>query len=180
MNFLYIQIGGTVMLKENKIILPSILRGRSIRTNVIPTVCNLKNMLEKFFLVNGDITQFKQWEKRSYKAYRLEEIKSELLETSSDQERIDLIRSHILNGDPNGFGASCIDIYLVAYVTEMIGPGKQTFFQYIKEQGISEKDNSANAIWQVGKGDGVYLQILAEDGTILDWNFIAAWIKGKG
>lgn len=164
---------------EDRIILPSKLRGRSIKTKIIPTVCNLKNMLEKLFLVNGDITQLKQWEKRSYKAYRLEDIKTELFQTSSNQERITLIRNHILNGEPTELGASCIDIYLVAYVAEMIGPGRQIFFQYIKEQGISEKDNSANAIWQVGRGDGVYLQILNDDGTVLDWNFITNWIKGN-
>ena len=39
------------------------------------------------------------------------------------------------------------------------------------------KKNSAQAIWQVGKGDGVYLGILNLDGTVKDWNFINKWIK---
>ncbi|MCQ6282229.1 hypothetical protein [Bacillus sp. EB600] len=38
---------------------------------------------------------------------------------------------------------------------------------------------TAQAIWQVGKGDGVYLGILTEDGSIKDWNFFAQWIKGN-
>jgi hypothetical protein len=165
------------MAIEDRIILPSMLQGRSIHTNVIPTMCNLRNMLDKLFLVNGDVSQLEQWEQQSYKAYNLEEIQIELLQTSNDQERIDLIRNHILNGEPVDFGANCIDIYLVAYVAEMFGPGRQTFFQYIKEQGISEEENSTNAIWQVGRGDGEYLQILSGDGSVLDWNFIALWIK---
>ena len=42
------------------------------------------------------------------------------------------------------------------------------FRNYILNKGISEKERSALAIWQVGKGDGVYLGILNEDGSIKD------------
>jgi len=59
----------------DSISLPSSLRGRSIHENVIPTVCNLKNMLNKLILVNGDYSQLKQWEKRAYKAYQIDKIK---------------------------------------------------------------------------------------------------------
>ena len=41
---------------------------------------------------------------------------------------------------------------------------------------ISDKPGSAQAIWQVGKGDGVYLGILNEDGMVKDWDFIKLWI----
>ena len=59
--------------------LPNHLKGRSIHSKVIPTVCNLKNMLNKLVKVNGDFSQLKQWEKRSYKAYNIDEIKNEIL-----------------------------------------------------------------------------------------------------
>jgi hypothetical protein len=163
--------------KPNSIILPDNIRGRSILENVIPTVCNLKNMLTKLKENKGDYTKLKQWEKRSYKAYLIAEIKEKLL-NSSVKEQKDIIRKHILNADPKNLGASCIDIYLVAHVMENYGGGKSRFFQYIKESGISEKENSAQAIWQVGKGDGEYLEILFNDGTVRDWNFIAKWVKG--
>ncbi|MEH7388639.1 hypothetical protein V7147_25070 [Bacillus sp. JJ1521] len=156
--------------------LPNNLRGRSIHLNVIPTVCNLKNMLEKLELVNGDFNQLKQWEKRSYKAYQIDRIKHQVL-AASPTERIELLRNHILLGNPFEFGASCIDIYLVAFVAETIGPGKQTFIEYIRKSGISEKENSAQAIWQVGKGDGVYLGLLSKDGSVKDWDFFAMWTK---
>ena len=87
------------------------------------------------------------------------------------------IRKHILDGEPSEFGASCIDIYLVGYVSENYGKGKQSFFEYVKKNNISDKDNSAQAIWQVGKGDGVYLGILNDDGTIKDWDFIKEWLR---
>jgi hypothetical protein len=60
----------------------------------------------------------------------------------------------------------------------MYGKGKDNFFKFVFENKISEKENTAQAIWQVGKGDGEYLGILNSDGTIKDWNFIIKWIKG--
>jgi hypothetical protein len=158
-------------------VLPDNLRGRSISTNIIPTVCNLKNMLEKVISVDGDYSKLKQWEKRSYQAYHIDKIQSELL-TASPENRRKIILSHILNIHPKELGASCIDIYLVAFVAENYGPGKKIFFDYIKSSGISDKDNTAQAIWQVGKGDGIYLGLLNKDGTVLDWNFFTSWIDG--
>ena len=156
--------------------LPDNLRGRDIHNRVIPTVCNLKNMLDKLVEVQGDFSQLKQWEKRSYISYRIEHVKSEILHSSESEWR-HIIRRHILNGNPLDFGASCIDIYLVGYVAETYGKGKNFFFEYIKKNNISNKDNSAQAIWQVGKGDGIYLDILNNDGMIKDWIFIKEWLQ---
>lgn len=124
-------------------------------------------------------SQDKQWEKRSYKAYRIEEIKNEIL-NSPEAGRKEIIRKHILAGKPSEFGASCIDIYLVAFVAETYGKGKEIFFKYVKENGITDKDNSAHAIWQVGKGDGVYLEVLHNDGGVKDWKFLKSWVEGRG
>jgi len=71
-------------------------------------------------------------------------------------------------------------IYLVAYVAETFGAGKKKFFQYVKENGISQRDNTAQAIWQVGKGDGIFLDILNDDGTIKDEAFMEKWIDWGG
>ncbi len=157
-------------------ILPNKLGARSLHIKVIPTVCNLKNMLIKLIQVNGDYSQLKAWEKRSYKAYRIEEIKNEILNLPEGNWK-EIIRKHILNGNPSEFGASCIDIYLVAYVAETYGKGKDIFYNYVKGNGITEKDNSVFAIWQVGKGDGVYLGILHNNGAVKDWNFLKSWVE---
>lgn len=167
-----------IMDKPNGFQLPDNLRGRSIDVKVIPTVCNLENMLKKLIEVNGDFSQLKQWEKRSYKAYLIEEIKSRILSAPSYAWK-DIVREHILSKRPSDFGASVIDIYLVAYVTETFGTGKDRFFEHIKNKGISDNGNSAQAIWQVGKGDGVYLEILHENGKVRDWNFIEKWVEGQ-
>lgn len=163
---------------EGSILLPRNLRGRSIHFKVIPTVCNLKNLINKLKLTNGDIKNLKQWEKRSYQAYLIENIKHEVL-YSSQEEAIEIIKRNILDNHPNELGASCIDIYLVAFVAQTYGTGKKKFFDYIIKNGITEKVNSAQAIWQVGKGDGVFLGILNRDGSIKDWEFFEKWVKGE-
>ncbi|MEA4807401.1 hypothetical protein [Acetobacterium wieringae] len=86
------------------------------------------------------------------------------------------IRTHILTGDRSLFGASCVDVYLVAYVANTYGSGKDVFEKYIFDKQITERMNSVNAIWQVGKGDGVYLDVLNQDGSIKDIEFFEKWI----
>jgi len=164
---------------HERIVLPNNLRGRNIFDKVIPTVCNLKNMLEKLCEVDGDIFLLKPWEKRSYEAYHIDEIKSRIL-TSKKENWKEIIKDHILRMNPLRLGASCIDIFLVAYVGETYGYGKSRFQQFINEEGISKAKNTAQAIWQVGKGDGVYLDLLDIDGKIKDFKFFETWVKGLG
>jgi predicted house-cleaning noncanonical NTP pyrophosphatase (MazG superfamily) len=163
---------------QEKFELPRNLRGRSIHLNVIPTVSNLKNVFDKLILVDGDVSQLKQWEKRSFAAYQINKIKREVMNAPTKDSRTNLVKQHILNQDPNDLGASCIDIYLVAYVAENVKPGKQAFNEYVMNQGITDKPNSAQAIWQVGKGDGTYLGVLQEDGSVRDWDFFRKWVNG--
>lgn len=134
-------------------------------------------MLNKLVLLKDDYSQLKQWEKRSYQVYRIDKIQNEILSSSPEKWK-NIIKQHILNGDPKDFGASCIDIYLVAFVAENYSPGKDSFFDYIKDSGISDKENTAQAIWQVGKGDGVFLGLLNNDGKVRDWDFFTSWITG--
>jgi len=65
-----------------RFILPNNLNGRSLKSKVIPTVCNLKNMLNKLKSVKGDYSQLKHWEKRSYNAYLIDEIKDRIFSSS--------------------------------------------------------------------------------------------------
>jgi len=155
--------------------IPDKIMGKSLNVKVIPTVCNLKNMLIKLRKVNGNFDQLKQWEKRSFKAYNIEAIKLDIL-NADNKDWSALIRNHLLTGDKSMFGASCVDIYLVAYVAHKYGVGKDIFTKYILDNEITTKINSVNAIWTVGKGDGVYLGILNEDGAIKDHDFIQKWI----
>ena len=171
------KLNDDLLLGGNDMELVDNIRGRSIYTKVIPTVCNLKNMLEKCETIDWNFYELKPWEKRSYKAYRIDEIESKL-RVSTVNEKIEVIRNHILSNAPFDMGASVIDIYLVAYVAETFTPGKDTFFKFIYDNKISDKPNSAQAIWQVGNGDGVFLKVLNIDGTVKDSEFMRLWIQG--
>lgn len=155
--------------------MPDRIMGRSLDYKVIPTVCNLKNMLNKLQLVKGDFNQLEQWEKRSYKAFNIEDIKREIL-NANQNEWPKIIKNHVLTGDMTLFGANCIDVYLVAYVADTFGVGKGIFEKYVFKNEITEKINSVNAIWSVGKGDGIYLDVLNPDGSIKDIEFFEEWI----
>jgi len=163
--------------ESNKIIdLPYELRGKSINSEkIIPTVYNLKNMLVKIIEANGDYNKLKQWEKRSYKHYCIDEIYNNIVSVS-EKEKIRIIRNHILKNDFTKLGASVFDIYIVAYVSQKIGIGRGVFENYCLKNGLAGTPNSAMAIYNVGKGDGIYLNILNEDGTVRDWEFMKQWI----
>ena len=157
-------------------LLPYELRGKRINSEkIIPTVCNIKNMLDKLRDKAGEFSNLEQWEKRCYKHYNIEAIQTELL-AANDEERIKILRTNLLNNDFNTLGASPFDIYIVAYAAENIGPGRDIFIEYCLNNGMAGKEGSANAIYQVGKGDGVYLNILNSDGTVKDWEFMHKWV----
>lgn len=157
--------------------MPDILNGRSLYAKVIPTVCNLKNMLCSLKKLSGNIEELKSWEKCCYRAYCMDGIKKSILE-EDEVDWCQTMRNYIHTKHIMELGANVVDIYLVAFVAENYGVGKERFFQFVLEKGISKKVNSAQAIWQVGKGDGVYLGILNEDGSVKNWGFINKWLQG--
>lgn len=155
--------------------LPNNLKGKNIHTDVVPSVCNLKNMLCKLMSVGGDVCLLTSWEKKCYDSYKIDDIKYDLMITNESNWK-DIIKTHILNNHPDYFGASCIDIYLVAYIAESYGSSKEIFFKYISSN-ITRENSLVEAIWMVGKGDGEFLDILNSDGSVKDWNFINKWIS---
>lgn len=166
-------------IDNRPIVLPPVLRGKHINSErIIPTVCNVKNMIDKLYDMNGEYSNLEQWEKRSYSNYCIEAVKTELLEADKG-ERINILRRHILKSDFNTLGASPFDIYIVAYVAENVGKGREVFIDFCMKNGMTGTENSANAIYQVGKGDGVYLNILNKDGTVRDWEFMRKWVGEK-
>ena len=82
--------------KELSIILPNYLRGRSLTEKVIPTVSNLRNMLENLEKEGWDYSKLTNWDKRSYRAYKIEDIE-EMIKNKDESQKKSLIREHILN-----------------------------------------------------------------------------------
>jgi hypothetical protein len=55
--------------------LPYELRGKKMKSEkIIPTVCNLKNVLSKLAENGGEFGLLKPWEQRSYIHYNFEKI----------------------------------------------------------------------------------------------------------
>jgi hypothetical protein len=158
----------------NEKILPDNIKGRSLYKLIIPTVCNLRNMLNKLEEIDGDFNQLKSWEKRSYKSYNIKQIQNSILHQSEVTKKRK-IKKHILSLHPDNIGSSCADIYLIAYIAHNYDKGRARAFEWIFENGITGMLNSAQAIWQVGKGDGLYLGVLNEDGSIKDYDFFKKW-----
>lgn len=70
-----------------------------------------------------------------------------------------------------------MDIYFVAYVAHNYGIGKKVMEEYCRKVKITEKLNSVNAIYSIGKGNGIYLGLLNNDGTIRNKEFLREWIS---
>ena len=156
--------------------LPNILRGRNIFSKVIPTVCNLKLMLKHLEECQWKYENLPKWAMPSFRAYKIDRIITKLI-TSSKEQWKDIIRNHILSLYADDIGASLVDIYFVAYCAEHYGVGLKNILKLAMEKHISENENSANAIYAVGKGDGIYLNILNDDGTIKDYEFFRKWLE---
>ncbi len=152
------------------------LYGHSIFEKVIPTVCSLKSMLHHLIELGGDYSSLKSWEKSCYNSYLLGEIKIELMNSDEENRKL-LIRKHLLESSDKGFRANVKCIYVVGYVAKLYGPGKGNLRKFVFENGISDRENSVNAIWSVGKGDGEYLGILDNNGRFYDMDFLRKWIS---
>lgn len=155
--------------------LPDNIRGRNLFEDVIPTVGKLEDTLISLKESEGNFTYLELAEKRSYAAYCIENIEKKLMRAKEDKW-IDLLREHILKTDPFDLGANVLAVYLVAYISENYGQGQERFNEYIIEHKISNNIEDSLAIWEVGTSDGLYLELLDEDGAVVDWDFFKKWV----
>ena len=86
--------------KELSIILPNHLRGRSLTEKVIPTVSNLRNTLKNLEKEGWNNSRLTNWDKRSYKAYKIEGIE-EMIKNKDESEKKSIIREQ--NTHPRPF-----------------------------------------------------------------------------
>lgn len=155
--------------------LPDNIKGRNLFEDVIPSIGSLEKTLIDLKEAEGNFTYLELGEKRSYGAYCIENVEKKLLRSKEDKW-IELLQDHILKTDPFDLGPNALALYLVAYVSETYGQGQERFNEYIIERKISSHIEDALAIWEVGILDGLYLELLNEDGTVADWNFFKKWV----
>lgn len=157
--------------------LKDILRGRSLNSKVIPSACNIKNVLIHLKDRNWNVYKLKKYERSCYEAYKLDKVIG-LLKDYEEKYWPEILRLNILSIYGEEIGANCVAMYLVGYVAENIGCGEAMMREYCKLVGITERDICAKAIYNTGKSDGEYLGVLKEDGKIADWDFFEKWVMG--
>ncbi|MCL1948693.1 MAG: hypothetical protein FWF59_03070 [Turicibacter sp.] len=159
-----------------KIIFPDHLKKCSITENAGLKTHNLKTVLNQILEDSELENQLKSKGKSCYRAYGLGEIEDILLE-SYKEEWPCIVKTHLLSKSPQELGSNAAAIYLIAYITQHYGTGKETFFRMMKELGIASKDSVIGAIWSTGQSDGQYLGVFNSDGTIRDKHFFQQWFR---
>lgn len=157
--------------------LKDVLRERSVNSKIIPNPCNLRMMLLHLRDNNWNISKLKKYEKGCYNSYKLGEVVS-MLKNYEEKYWPEIIRLNILSIYGSDIGTNCASMYLVGYVAENMGPGEHMMEEYCKLAGITEKELCVKAIYNTGKGDGEYLEVLNADGTVADWDFFEKWVMG--
>jgi hypothetical protein len=156
--------------------LPNQLKKRSMTERVIPKGYSLKKMLNQLVESQGEFSALMPWEKSCYRDYELGEIQDIILE-SYKEEWPCIIRTHLLSKEPKELGGNAAAIFLIAYVAETHGTGRNVFSKVIKEMGITSKEKTVRSLWRIGKSDGQYLGVINADGSVRDGNFLKQWTK---
>lgn len=172
-----LDISEDIKNKKLDVELKEILRERSINSKIIPSPCNLRMMLLHLRDNSWNVSKLKKYEKSCYQAYKLDEV-IKLLKNYEENYWPEILRLNLLSIYGNDIGANCASIYLVGYVAEEMGPGEEMVQEYCKLARITDKELSMKAIYNTGKGDGEYLGILNENGSIADWDFFEKWVMG--
>lgn len=170
-------IVGDILYIKPDIELKDILRERDINSKVIPSACNLKDVLGHLKEKNWCISKLKKYEKSCCDAYRVNEVLP-MLKDFEEKYWPEIMKINVLSTYGEDIGANCTSMYLVGYVSENMGPGEHMMQEYCKISGITEKELCVKAIYNTGKNDGEYLGVLNNDGTVADWDFFEKWIMG--
>lgn len=157
--------------------LKDVIRERSINSKVIPSACNLKDVLNHLKEKNWNISRLKKYEKNCYDAYKINEVLY-MLKEFEEKYWPEIMKINVLSTYGEDIGANCASMYLVGYVAENMGSGENMMQEYCKLAGITEKDICVKAIYNTGKNDGEYLGVLNKDGTVADWDFFEKWVMG--
>lgn len=162
---------------EHEIELKDVLRERNINRKIIPSACNLKDVLTHLKERNWNISRLKRYEKSCWDAYKLDAVLV-MLKEFEEKYWPEILKINMLSTYGDDIGANCASIYLVGYVAENMGVGEHMMQEYCKLAGITEKEICVKAIYNTGKNDGEYLGVLNADGTVADWDFFEKWVMG--
>lgn len=153
------------------------LRGRVLNQDISPINITLESLLQRLDSISWNYSSLSIYAKRVCDAYKLSKI-FEQLKNSDMQQRVTIIRENILFLYGGEIGDNCLAIYLFAYCVNRYSD--KTFSEAVRkfyeETEIIKNTNQINTIINIGKTDGIFLEILDNKGKIIDFPFMNKWM----
>ncbi len=153
------------------------LRGRVLSQEICPANIPLERLLSRLDGVSWNYSSLSLYARNVYDAYKLDRI-SEQVRDADKKQRKDIIRRHILSLYGSDIGDNCLAVFLLAYCADQ-SPGRplpEAVKLFYKKAGIAKKPYQINTIVNIGKRDGIFLDILDSEGNAADWAFISKWL----
>jgi len=153
------------------------LRGRVLNQDISPINITLESLLQRLDSISWNYSSLSIYAKRVCDAYKLNRIFEQLKKVDM-QQRIIIIRENILSLYGGEIGDNCLAIYLFVYCINKYSD--KTFLEAVKkfyeEVEIIKSTNQINTIINIGKADGIFLEILDDKGKLIDLPFMNKWM----
>ena len=153
------------------------LRGRVLDQDISPINITLESLLQRLDSISWNYNGLSSYAKRVFDAYKLSKV-SEELRNVDIQQKIIIIRKNILSLYGGEIGDNCLTIYLFAFCINKYSDKSfsEAVKKFYEEEEIVKNTYQINTIVNIGKADGIFLEILDDKGRIIDWNFMNKWL----
>ncbi len=145
--------------------------------DISPINITLESLLQRLDSISWNYSSLSIYAKRVCDAYKLNRIFEQLKKVDM-QQRIIIIRENILSLYGGEIGDNCLAIYLFVYCINKYSD--KTFLEAVKkfyeEVEIIKSTNQINTIINIGKADGIFLEILDDKGKLIDLPFMNKWM----
>lgn len=153
------------------------LRGRVLNQDISPINITLESLLQRLDSISWNYSGLSPYAKRVFDAYKLSNV-SEQLRNADIQQKIIIIRKNILSLYGGEIGDNCLAIYLFAYCVNKYSDKSfsEAVKKFYEEEEIVKNTYQINTIVNIGKADGIFLEILDDKGRIIDLFFMNKWL----
>lgn len=153
------------------------LRGRVLNQDISPINITLESLLQRLDSISWNYSSLSIYAKRVCDAYKLSRI-FEQLKNVDMQQRIIIIRENILSLYGGEIGDNCLAIYLFVYCINKYSDktSLEAVKKFYEEAEIIKNTNQINTIINIGKADGIFLEILDDKGKLIDLPFMNKWM----
>lgn len=153
------------------------LRGRVLDQDISPINITLESLLKRLDSISWNYNGLSPYAKIVFDAYKLSKI-SEQLRNADIQQKIIIIRKNILSLYGGEIGDNCLAIYLFAYCVNKYSdkPFSEAVKKFYEVEEIVKNTYQINTIVNIGKADGIFLEIFDDKGRIIDLSFMNKWL----